>query len=157
MNGTYEVGTHKAREKVKWSIIISVITFFRNEIIFYLPLFSYKLSVRFSTTTCIVSGCVTYYKLCWGCQICTGHVTIYLIIILSSMWYSCTKLIFINSFVIILPSIWSPCSTKNQTKYKFFIEISVRIYIYIYIYIYLCVCVCACACVCQSFLVLNSC
>jgi len=48
MKGTYEVGMHKTREKVN-RIQFCVITFFRKEIIFYSPLFSYKSSVRFST------------------------------------------------------------------------------------------------------------
>ena len=60
MNGTYEIGTHKAREKVKWHTIFYVITFFRYEIIFYVPLFSYKPSVGFSTTMYIVSDYVIY-------------------------------------------------------------------------------------------------
>jgi hypothetical protein len=85
MNGTYEVGMHKAREKVKWHTIFCVITFFRNEIIFYVPLFSYKTSVRVSTPVYIVTDYVICYILFWGCQIRTGHVTIYLIIILSSI------------------------------------------------------------------------
>jgi hypothetical protein len=67
----YEVGTQKAKEKVKSQTVFCVITFYRNEIIFNVPLFSYTLPVRFSATTYIESDYVLYCRLCWTSQICT--------------------------------------------------------------------------------------
>jgi len=84
MKGTYEVGTHKAREKVKSHTIFCDITFFRNENFLFA-------SVLLQTICSVFYHRVFSRWLCYlleivrGCQICAGQVTIYLIIIISSI------------------------------------------------------------------------
>jgi hypothetical protein len=81
MNRTYKVSRHKARGKVTWHVIFCAITFLRSEIICYVPSFAVISFVRLSAITYIEGDYIVSYRLCWASEICTGKVTVYLIII----------------------------------------------------------------------------